>query len=100
MKNSNHTGTRTNMTSIKRIYEYCDPETETEKLYHFYVQLLQTWKAFHQLNDHIKINKIDAPARVLTFLNAAVKITTFNPWIKHRTKHHACANADDMETSV
>jgi hypothetical protein len=59
MGNSNYIGTRINTTSIKRIYEHCDPETETEiKSYHFYVQLLQTWKAFHQLNDRIKINKI------------------------------------------
>jgi hypothetical protein len=32
MGNSNYIGTRINTTSIKRIYEHCDPETETKKL--------------------------------------------------------------------
>jgi hypothetical protein len=32
MGNSNHISRRINTKSIKRIYEYCDPETVTEEL--------------------------------------------------------------------
>ena len=54
-KTINHTGTRIGTTACQLEEKLNITGSSLVENYHLYVQLLQTWKAFHQVNHHIKI---------------------------------------------
>jgi len=54
-KTINHTGTRIGTTACQLEEKLNITGSSLVENYHLYVQLLQTWKEFHQVKHHIKI---------------------------------------------